>query len=124
LKGIAVANSWPSTAFVLFTYGGNFYLPEYGFSVYQSKSNVCGGTLIDRSTVLTAAHCIYSQITFTYGYRTYTFPVKPNSFFPDENSMFSIYLGLQDSSLIFKNVNIAPAIKMSVKDIIVVSSVQ
>jgi hypothetical protein len=77
--------------------------------------------LIDRSTVITAAHCIYSQITFTYGFRTYTFPVKPNSFYADENSMFTIYLGLQDSSLIFKNANIAPAIKMTVSDIIVVS---
>ena len=67
------------------------------------------------------AHCIYSEITFTYGYRTYTFPVKPNSLFPDENSMFSIYLGLQHSSLIFKNSNIAPSVKMSVSEIIVVN---
>jgi secreted trypsin-like serine protease len=47
----AVQNSWPSIALIRTCNGTSCYL--------------CGGSLIDRSTVLTAAHCIKSA-GFTY----------------------------------------------------------
>ena len=115
----AVSNSWPSTAYVLFSYGDNVYLPEYGRTVYISRSYVCGGTLIDKTTVVTVAHCVYKSISFTYGITSYSLQVKPNSFYPTVASMFTVYLGLQDASKI-SSTNISPAVKMAVSNVIVV----
>lgn len=117
---IANANSWPSAAYIIFTYGDNVYLPEYGRTVNITRSYMCAGTLIDRTTIVTAAHCIFSSISFTYGVTSYKLQVKPNSFYPTIASMFTVYLGLQDSSRISSS-NISPAVKMSVSNVIQVT---
>jgi secreted trypsin-like serine protease len=115
----AVANSWPSTAYVLFSYGDNVYLPEYGRTVFISRNYVCGGTLIDKTTIVTAAHCIYTSISFTYGITNYKLQVKPNSFYPTIASMYKVYLGLQDASSISSRQLKSPAVQMNVANVIV-----
>ena len=53
----AIKNSWPSAVLIIFSYKGNIKLPSLnggkGEIVTVRLSSKCGGTLIDRSTVLT-----------------------------------------------------------------------
>ena len=77
---------------------------------------MCGGVLIDKTTVLSAGHCVTKTVSFSYGSNTYTFPITTNSEYPTFSSMYTIYLGLQDSSLVDLP-NIYPAVKMAVKKV-------
>ena len=83
-------------------------------SWYQvSGQKVCGGTIIDASTIVTAASCIAK--TFTY----YGYPVQYVSlFYPTIESMFSVYAGVT-------NLTYAPnSIKLSINRIIQVSLIK
>jgi hypothetical protein len=80
---------------------------------------MCGGVLIDKTTVLSAAHCVTKTVSFSYGSETLTFPVTTNSEYPTLSSMYTIVLGLQDSSLIDLP-NIYPAVRMTVRKVIAV----
>ena len=66
--------------------------------IYGCDSNdcsMCGGTLIDEQTVLSAGHCVSKNSAVSY----------------------DVYLGLHDTSTLSK-ANISPAVKISVKRII------
>ncbi len=57
---------------------------------------------------------------FTYNGNTYQGTVYTNSYYPTFSSMYTVYLGLQDRTVIF-NANISPAVGMSVSRIIKVN---
>ena len=116
---VATANSWPSMVYIQFSFAGNYYLNEYNTVTYQTTSNNCGGILIDRTTILTAAHCLPQSFSFNYGSYEYTAVVKPNSIYPTYASMFKVYLGLQDLTKISSG-NIAPALRLNISNIILV----
>lgn len=57
----AVVNSWPSTVYIKIT---------YSYNNTNAVTYVCGGSLIDEYTVITAAHCVESGIElYENGYK-------------------------------------------------------
>ena len=98
----AVMNSWPSMALILFK-----YTVIYDYNGIKVQSNpvmtYCGGTLIDRSTVITASHCYNHKVNVNLnGFKT-SFPVIPNSIHPTIESAYTVYLGLHDLKEILTN---------------------
>lgn len=104
----AIPNSWPWTALVCFRYRTE-QNPAIQVIYY------CGGTLIDRVTILTVAHCIFDTVLI----RNQQVKVVPNKFYPTMESMYKVYLGLHDRTLIdFSNnieFNIDKIIKVILK---------
>ena len=83
-------------------------------------SGFCGGTLIDRKTILTAASCIRRSVNFNYNGSNYTDNIYSNSFYPTTASQYKIYLGLQNKSSIINN---SAALSFNVSQIIMVKKI-
>ena len=116
----AVAHSWPSIAYVRFFYKATYFINDYNVYITDTFAYLCGGTLIDRKTILTAEHCIVKEVEITYNNKIYYGKVYTNSDYPTIASMYTVYLGLQDRTVI-SNLNISPGVKMSVSQVIEVN---
>lgn len=87
---------------------------SYPYRYRYTQTFVCGGTLINRYTILTAAHCI--STSFKYG--TTTLYVDN----PFDSTQYTVYVGLNNDSFIDTGVPPPyPAVAMSVNNIIRVS---
>lgn len=93
-----------------------FYEPVNRTITIEHTFN-CGGTLINRDTVITAGHCIPHVIEFEYKNKTYPAYVELNELRPTWGSMFTVYLGMHDiSSIVYENLK--GGIKMNVEKVI------
>lgn len=112
----AVANSWPSIAFVQFKYKAKVYVDGIGYLQVEETAN-CGGNLVDRETVVTAAHCIPTQFNVTYSGKWFWVYVQTNSYYPSYASMLSITLGGQDRS----SFGVSPSITVGANSVVKVA---
>lgn len=87
--------SWPSAVLIIFNYRGEIQLPNENNDIVTVKlHSKCGGTLIDRTTVLTAGHCFINKIKFQYNNEEYGAPVQPTKYYKTIESMYTIYSGI------------------------------
>lgn len=91
--------SWPSVVFIYFSY--TFTYESAGRNYSHTSTNTCGGTLIDRQTVLTAASCYNDYVSYQDGVEDeQIIPVTPNSFHSTVESAYKVYLGLHNTVLV------------------------
>ena len=74
-----------------FNYKANLVIFNTPYQFNYTSS--CGGTLIDKNVILSAAHCIPKRATFYFMNVLYGYNIRVNNFYPTWESMFTIYLG-------------------------------
>jgi secreted trypsin-like serine protease len=98
------------------TISGTYRIPSgYGSYYSISKSYICGGTIINKYTILTAGHCIETSFSQTISGYSYTIAVAD----PYDASQYSVYVGAYDVSFLSYGYNpTSPTVKMSVRKVI------
>ena len=109
-------SSWPAQIYLKFSYENYRYFEDLDSTPYVITSFTCGGTLIDRTTVLTAASCIPTKFSALVNGKTYSLDIQLNDKYPTYESMLTVYLGLNKLSDI--NLNNPTVVKMNVRQII------
>ena len=82
-----------------------FKVLRYGWSSFwilksEDFEFLCEGTVTNKETVLTAAHCIIDSIELSFNGRTFNEKVVPNEYYPSYAYMYKVYLGFNDISSI------------------------
>ena len=92
-KVVTSKSSWPAQAFIQACYADDFYLPDLDVSTHKSSCVVFAGTLIDRTTIVTAASNLLTSFDFDYDVNSYSFPIKANAYYRTTESMYKVFLG-------------------------------
>ena len=114
----AEPKSWPSLVLVEVMYKADVLIESSVINV--DVAFLCAGSLIDRTTLVTAAHCIIRDFVYQFNDNLYTIPVEPNKYYPTVESMFKVYVGVFNMSSVDLNVLTSTTVFHSVKRVIVV----
>jgi hypothetical protein len=97
---LALPNSWPAHVALTINYkANNVYLNTT--PVNLTVRYMCGGTLINPYTILTAGHCMLDKsFIYEYNNQSYLVDLTLNEFYPTFESMVSVFIGFSDISFI------------------------
>lgn len=101
---------------IIFQYKANIQVRNN--IVRVDREFLCGGFLVDRTTVVTAAHCITEEIEVNVGTQSYTIKVVPNNFFPTQGSMFKVFLGIHNNQGALHGGDVSPGVRAVVSQVI------
>ena len=87
----AVPYSWPAQVLIRQNFKGFIEISNFQYII--TGSLLCAGTLIDEDTIITAANCVRTNITYS-GYQINSI----STFYPTLESMFMIYVGAYNLS--------------------------
>lgn len=88
-------HSWPSMVLIIFNYTYTFSAPNQ-ISQIKVSFGYCGASLIDRYTILTAAHCLSTRLTVEYNSKNYALPIEKNQFHDSLESVYWVYFGVHN----------------------------
>lgn len=107
-------NSWPATTDILFRYTSEIKTSSGNHLVFGFDN--CGGTIINRKTILTSASCIKSTFIAFVDKNIVNLPVEINKYHDSIESMYSVYVSVVNQ--INFGVDIATARYIQVEKII------
>jgi hypothetical protein len=114
--------SWPSQVFIIQSVKLDYTFPDNKTQTILTKFQ-CGGTLIDRNTILTSAHCFIEEISYKYNGNLYVIPIKANKYYNTTASMFKLYLGIQET-IYFNKIPALPGIVIEASKVLKVRHFQ
>lgn len=89
--GVPVANnSWPASVYFIFDYANQVRVN--GSLIFITRRQSCGAVLINRRTIITAAHCIVENLEFFHNGAPYSIKVELNRFRSSWSEMYKVFI--------------------------------
>ncbi len=75
--------------------------------------------MINKRSVMTAAHCIVNDFDYAYGGKSYKITLTLNKYYPTWGSMYTVYAGVNDISFYSARKNPSPpGVKLAIAEVI------
>lgn len=113
--------SWPSQVMLVQTISGNYVFQKNGKIIKKriNEQYLCGGTLINSQTILTAGHCAGDTFLTEIDGENQEVSIQYNRKYPNLESTYTIYLGVYDVIFMKLGQNVpSPGIQVSVQKVI------